>query len=278
MGVVSLPGEVDIHMRELDIDGLQIAYRIAGEGPPLVLVHGAVSDSRIWRPQIEGLADAFTVVAWDAPGAGRSPDPPAPFGTDDWADALAGLLTALGLGPAHVVGLSWGGTLALALCARAPGAVASLVLAGAYAGWKGSLSEEECAARLAAALASAALPPAELADAWLPQLVTEDADPARVAELRAIVEDAHPEGLRLTAVSMAETDLNAVLPRIAVPVLLLWGERDVRSPLRIAEGMRAAIPGAELAVLPGAGHASNVERPDAFTAAVRRFCLAAGAG
>jgi pimeloyl-ACP methyl ester carboxylesterase len=275
---VSSSGEVNVHVHELDIGGLRIAYRIAGDGPPLVLVHGAVSDSRIWRPQVEGLADAFTVVAWDAPGAGRSPDPPARFGTDDWAGALAGLLRALGLGPAHVVGLSWGGTLALALYARAPEAVASLVLAGAYAGWKGSLSEEECAQRLAAALASAAMPPAELADAWLPGLVTQDADPARVAELRAVVEDSHPDGLRLVAVSMAATDLNAVLPRIAVPVLLLWGERDVRSPLRIAEGMRAAIPGAELVVLPGAGHVTSVEQPDAFTAAVRRFCLAAGAG
>jgi pimeloyl-ACP methyl ester carboxylesterase len=260
-------------MRVLDIDGLPIAFRMEGEGPPLVLLHGAVSDSRLWRPQVEALADAFTVIAWDAPGAGRSPDPSPPFGTDDWAGALAGLLAALGVGPAHVAGLSWGSTIALALYARRPEAVASLVLAGAYAGWKGSLPEDECTARLTASLASADLPPAELAEAWLPSLVAADARPERVAEMRAMIEDSHPEAMRLLARSMAETDLSGLLPRIAVPVLLVWGERDVRSPLNVAETMRAVIPRADLVVVPGAGHVVNLERPDEFSAAVRRFCL-----
>ena len=163
---------------------------------------------------------------------------------------------------------------ALALYARRPEAVASLVLAGAYAGWKGSLPEAECAARLAASLASADLPPAELAAAWLPSLVAADARPERVAEMRAMVEDSHPEAMRLLARSMAETDLSGLLPRIAVPVLLVWGERDARSPLQVAEAMRAAIPRADLVVVPGAGHVVNLERPDEFSAAVRRFCLA----
>ncbi|HYI20480.1 MAG TPA: alpha/beta hydrolase [Solirubrobacteraceae bacterium] len=261
-------------MRVADVGGVRIAYRLEGRGPPLVLLHGAVSDSRSWRPQIEGLAGAFTVVAWDAPGSGRSPDPAPPFGTDEWAGALAGLLDALSLGPAHVVGLSWGATIALALAAARPDRVASLVLAGGYAGWKGSLPPEECAARLAMALETAALPPAELADLWLPSLVSDDAAPARVAELRAVVEDAHPEGLRLMARSLAETDLRPALGQIDVPVLLLWGGRDVRSPLAVAEALRRAMPHAELVVIPGAGHVANVERPEEFTAAVRRFCSA----
>ena len=261
-------------MRVLDIDGLSIAFRMEGEGPPLVLLHGAVSDSRLWGPQVEALADTFTVIAWDAPGAGRSPVPPSPFGMDDWAGALEGLLAALGVGPAHVAGLSWGSTVALALYARRPEAVASLVLAGAYAGWKGSLPEPECAARLAAGLASADLPPAELAAAWLPSLVAADARPEPVAVLRAMAEDSHPEAMRLLARSMAETDLGGLLPQIEVPVLLMWGEQDTRSPLHVAEAMRASIPGAELVVVPGSGHVVNLERPDEFTAAVRRFCLA----
>jgi pimeloyl-ACP methyl ester carboxylesterase len=263
-------------MELADVGALRIAYRREGAGPPLVLLHGAISDSRSWREQIERLADTFTVVAWDAPGAGRSPDPLPPFGTDEWAGALAGLLDTLALGPAHVCGLSWGTTVALALVDRRPDLVASLVLAGAYAGWKGSLPPEECAARLAMALETAALPPAELADRWLPSVLSATADPAHVAEVRAIAEDAHPEALRLVARSMAETDLTPALGRIAVPVLLLWGEQDARSPLRIAEEMRAAIPDAELVVVPGAGHDVNVERPAEFNAAVRRFCLAVG--
>ena len=255
-----------------EVDGVPIAYRRTGAGPPLVLLHGAISDSRAWRPQLEALADAFTVVAWDAPGSGSTPDPRPPYGTDEWADALAGFLDVLALGPAHVCGFSWGSTLALALVDRRPDLVATLILVGAYAGWKGSLPPEECAARLAMALESAALPPAQLADRWLPSVISEAADPARIAEVRAIAEDAHPEGLRLLARSMAATDLRAVLPRIAVPVLLVTGEHDLRSPPRIAEALRAAIPGARLVVVPGSGHEVNVERPREFDDAIRGFC------
>src|SRR6185436_4948861 len=90
---------------------LSIAYQRAGSGPALVLLHGFSLDSRSWRPQVEGLSDSFTVIAWDAPGAGQSQDPPDSFGIDDWVDTLAGFLDRTAVGEAHVVGLSWGGLL-----------------------------------------------------------------------------------------------------------------------------------------------------------------------
>ncbi len=136
-------------MEVLAVDGLEIAYERAGDGPPLVLVHGAAVDSRMWRPQLESLADEFTVVAWDEPGAGRSSDVPADFTLPDYADRLAALIDALDLGPAHVAGLSWGGTVALELYRRRPELVATLVLADTYAGWKGSLPAAEVQARVA---------------------------------------------------------------------------------------------------------------------------------
>ena len=91
-------------------NGLEIAYECVGEGPPLVFVHGAAEDGRGWRPQLAALANEFTVVAWDQPGAGRSSDVPADFGLADYANCLGALIEALALGPAHVAGLSWGGT------------------------------------------------------------------------------------------------------------------------------------------------------------------------
>jgi pimeloyl-ACP methyl ester carboxylesterase len=72
---------------------------------------------------------------------------------------------------------------------------------------------------------------------------------------------------------MAEADLNDVLPTVAVPTLLLWGELDARSPLPVAHQLHRAIPGARLVVIPGCGHVSNLERPDRVNAAVREFCL-----
>ncbi len=107
---------------------LEVAYERVGEGPPLVLVHGAAEDGRVWQPQLAALADEFTVVAWDEPGAGGSSDVPPDFGLSDYAHCLAALIEALGLGPAHVGGLSWGGTLAQELYRHHPGLVATLVL------------------------------------------------------------------------------------------------------------------------------------------------------
>ena len=130
-------------MELVEVDGLRITYERAGSGPPLVLLHGYVGDGpATWRYQLDGLSDAFTVVAWDAPGAGGSSDPPESFGTAGYADALAGFIAALGLETPHVAGLSFGAILALALYRRHPTVPRSLVLASAYAGWGGSLPPE----------------------------------------------------------------------------------------------------------------------------------------
>lgn len=257
-------------MPTVEVAGLEIAYRRAGEGPPLVLVHGGASDGREWRPQVEGLSDAFTVIAWDEPGAGASQDLPRDFGIDDYAEVLAGFIEALELAPAHVGGLSWGGTLALELYSRHPDRVASLILADTYAGWKGSLPADEVAARVAGARAILAAPPDEF-EASLPGLFAAEPSPKAVAELEAIMADARPHGFRCLIEAMATCDLRELLPRIRVPALLIWGAQDARSPLRVAREFEAAIPGAELVVIEGAGHMSNLERPAAFNSAVRTF-------
>jgi len=252
------------------VAGLDVAYDRAGSGPPLVLVHSAASDGREWRPQVAGLSDEFTVVAWDEPGAGRSSDVPAGFGLAGYASALAGLVEALGA-PAHVCGLSWGGTVALELYRRRPELVATLALADTYAGWRGSLPEHELRARVARAermldAHAAAFQPA-VAGSFA------GAPPREVTELLdAIAADVRPDSFRVVLGAMAEADLRDALPRIAVPTLLVWGELDARSPLSVANAFARAIPHAELVVIPGAGHMSNLERSDEFNAALRAFC------
>jgi pimeloyl-ACP methyl ester carboxylesterase len=106
-------------MEMVEVDGVHIAYERVGSGPALVLLHGYVGDGpTTWRRQLDVLCDECTVVAWDAPGAGRSSDPPERFGLDGYADCLAGFLEKLGFGTASVAGLSFGGILALALQRR----------------------------------------------------------------------------------------------------------------------------------------------------------------
>lgn len=260
-------------METVRTDGLVIAFERVGSGPPLVFVHGAAEDHRIWRPQVDALHDEFTVVAWDEPGAGRSSDPPPSFTLAGYADCLAAMIGSLDLGPAHVAGLSWGGTVVLELYRRHPDAVRTLVLAGAYAGWKGSLPEDELRSRVAGVRAMLDAP-AESFDPTLPGLFA-GGPPARfVPLLEEIAATVRPAGMRIALGLMAEADLRDVLPRVAVPTLLLWGELDTRSPLRVAADFQRAIPRAELVVIPGAGHVSHLERPEEFSAAVRAFCRA----
>jgi pimeloyl-ACP methyl ester carboxylesterase len=260
-------------LRFAEVDAYSIAYREAGRGAGLVLLHGFVSDSRCWRHQLSGLSDQFRVVAWDAPGAGSSSDPPDTFTTESYARCLASFLDTIGITRAHVVGLSWGGILAQEFYRLYPERLGCLVLADTYAGWRGSLPEPVWRERLATCLRDAAEPPDTLVAKFLPGMFTDAVSEDVREELSAIVSEFHPSGFRLMSMSSAEMDTRALLPNIDVPTLVLWGDADQRSPMHIAEQLHAAIPGAELAVIPNAGHVSNMEQPGGFNAHVRRFCL-----
>lgn len=259
--------------RRIEVDGHDIAYREAGRGPALILLHGFLSDSRVWLSQLEGLSDDFRVVAWDAPGAGLSSDPTEPFTTADYVRCLARFLEALDIDRAHMLGLSWGGILLQEFYRRHAGRCRSLILAGTYAGWRGSLPEEVWKARLAGCLEDADGPPEALVVKFLPGLFGDAPPEALRDEAAAIVSEFHPVGFRLMTLSCAEVDTRDLLPTIAVPTLLVWGDDDRRSPLDIAHEFRDSIPNSELAVIADAGHVSNMEQPEAFNACVRRFCL-----
>lgn len=260
-------------MQTVRADGLEIAYRRAGDGPPLVLVHGAAADGRGWQPQLDALSDEFTVVAWDEPGAGGSSDVPADFTLADYAGCLAALIEGLALGPAHVAGLSWGGTVVQELYRHHSELVATLVLVDTYAGWKGSLPPEEVRARVTGVYRALGVSAEEFDPAGaLPGWFAGDPPAEFVPLLEDMAADVRPESLRTALAVMAEADQRDLLPRIAVPTLLIWGELDARSPLNVARQFEQAIPDTTLVVIPGAGHVSNLERPEEFNDAVRRFC------
>ncbi len=260
-------------MQLVEAAGLTIAYRREGVGAPLVLVHGAAEDSRIWAPQFADLTDEFTVVAWDEPGTGGSSDLPDGFGLADIADGLAALLETLDLGPAHIGGISWGGTVLLELYRRHPAHVATLIMIDTYAGWKGSLPAEEVRARVASTRQMLSVT-GEGFDPTLPGLFANDPPAEYVPLLAAIAADVRPDTLRHELAIMAQTDLSDLLPRIAVPTLLIWGRYDARSPLSVADQFHEAIPDSTLVVIDDAGHLSHLERPEQVNQAVREFCRA----
>jgi pimeloyl-ACP methyl ester carboxylesterase len=268
--VDALRGTVD----HIDVGGMGIAYERRGAGLALVLLHGAFGDSRVWRSQLDGLSDEFTVVAWDAPGCGRSSDPPDTFRASDYAHCLRAFIEMLDLGHPHLLGLSWGAVVALDFFRWHPNIPRTLVLASAYAGWAGSLPAEVVEERRQQAARAMSLPSTQMARESIPGLLTEAASPELREELVAIMSEYHPVGMRVAASAFETVDLRDVLPSIDVPTLLLYGDADQRSPLYVAQDLQAQINGSTLAVIPGAGHLSNVDAPDRFNAEVRRFLRA----
>ena len=258
-------------MEQIEVDGFRIAYERSGSGPPVVLLHGFVADARTtWRRQIEDLADEFTVVAWDAPGVGHSSIPSEFLGMAGYADCLAAFVERLELGPVHVVGLSFGGALALELCRRHPRIPSTLVLVSAYAGWAGSLPADEIERRLRQALDLSELSPRHFVDVLLPSMFSASAAPEDVEAFGASMLEVHPIGFRAMARASAE-DLRGALPGVRVPTLLVYGDLDTRAPMYVADDLRASIPTATLVVLNGAGHVCNVEAHEQFNQEVRRF-------
>ena len=258
-------------VEHVDVDGLRIAYTRAGSGPPIVLLHGAPTDSRTWQWMVPDLSRDHTVIAWDAPGFGQSSDINDSWRAKQFADALANFVAALGVERPHVVGHSFGSMLALSFFEHHPSTPASLVLVGGYAGWAGSLPAEEVSRRLRAFLDMSERPeefdprsyPGLFSD-----LLTADRDAALATMMR---ENVRPATVRSAGYIGAETDLRPVLPTIDVPTLLLHGQADARSPVTAAEALHAAIPTSELVVLPRLGHACCIEGPEACAAEIRRF-------
>lgn len=261
----------------IEIRGIQIAYRRAGEGPALVLLHGGPTHSGEFRHQIDALSDELTVVAWDMPGCGNSADPPENFRIPDFVGCLADFMSALRLDHPHVLGLSFGTGLALELYRADPELPRSLILVSAYAGWAGSLPPEVAEQRRQRMVQMIDLPPDAWAREWLPTLLTDSATAEVRGELTRILSGFHPEGQRMLLRSgFAEHDLRDLLPQIVVPTLLVYGENDVRSPLNVAQAMHASISSSRLVVIPKVGHMVDLQAPDQLNSTPRsgsRRCM-----
>ncbi|WLQ33244.1 alpha/beta hydrolase [Streptomyces castrisilvae] len=237
------------------------------EAPLLLCLHGIGSSSAAFAPQLAGLADQVRVVAWDAPGYADSADPAHAPGLDGYADTAAALIRAHG-GPAHVLGVSWGGVIALRLAARHPGLVASLIVADSSRG--SGTDPDKAKAMRARAGQLAAEGPDAFAAARGPRLVSDAAPPALVqhvvATMAAAVRD---PGYGYAAEAMAGADLTDDLPAITAPALVLCGEQDTVTGTDESQILAGGLEKSVYVTLSGAGHLANQERPEAFNAWVR---------
>lgn len=234
----------------------------------LVLLHPFPMDSGFWSAVMPALADERPVIALEFPGLGASPMLPHPA-VDGFADQVAQTIAAeVPGGRAAVCGLSLGGYAALALAARTPERVAALVLADTRAEADTPEAQEGRHAAAALVRAEGAAP---FLDDFIPRLVAPG-DHASLSAARAIADAQEPEGIARALEALAgRADRRIDLPRMAMPALVIVGSRDALTPLPFAQTMVDGLPDSELVVIPGAGHLTALEAPDAFTETVRGF-------
>ena len=259
----------------LSLPGLNSHVRV--EGPPgapaLLMLHSLGTDFRVWDLEAGSLARSFRVIRPDMRGHGLTEVTPGPYRIDGLArDALA-VLDALGVGRAHVAGLSIGGLIAQSLAAQAPGRVESLLLADtALAIPPPSFWQERAAIVRAQGVAA-------IADAVMARWVTpgyQESAPAR--GLRTMLLRTPREGYAAAAEAVGAADLTAAAAGLRVRTLVLVGEQDAATPPEAARALADAIPGARLEIIAGAAHIPTDEQADAVTAAMRRFLTPASAG
>jgi 3-oxoadipate enol-lactonase len=255
------------------VRGIEMAYDdTGGGGPALVLLHGFPFDRSMWRGQAEALGGEFRVVAPDLRGLGETSLSKGVVTVEAMAEDVAALLDELNLGRVVLGGLSMGGYVAFELFRKFTGRVRALVLADTRPqsdDEAGRRSREENARR---ALKEGMEP---IVESMLPKLLsagTRERGGEVLERVRTMMLSVSPEGaaaaLRAMAVRRDQTDL---LPSINVPALIVVGGEDSITPPADAEAMAAKIEGSRLVVVEGAGHLSNVERPEEFNRALVEF-------
>ena len=265
----------------VSVNGKMLTYRASGAGPALVLLHGIGSNSGSWDAQLADLATDFRLIAWDAPGYGGSDalalEKPTPA---DYADHLAAMLDALGIGTCAILAHSFGALVAAAFLKRFPGRATALILSHPAVGFGAGSNDplpESAAARVRDL---EELGPEGLAAKRGPRTCGPDASEAVIARTRQIMGEIRLDGYRAANWVLAQgdirADLAAALAAHPVPVQVMAGSADPITPEARARDLAANLSGARYVDLGAVGHPSYAEAPECYNAAVRDFLIATG--
>jgi pimeloyl-ACP methyl ester carboxylesterase len=240
----------------------------------LLLLHAFPLDASMWEPQVAALRNEVTVVAPNFPGFGGAPLSGPVLTMDQAAEEAAAALADAGLDRVVVCGLSMGGYVAFAFRRRHPERVAGLVLANTKSGADDEAGKERRRA-LAERLRNEGN--AFLVDAP-PPLLSSEAPAELWDRVKRVIAQQPAEAIAAASLGMAERpDSTAELSGIGVPTLVITSTGDTLIPPEATSPMADQIPGARLEVIDGAGHLSNLEAPDVFTALLREHIVRLGA-
>ncbi len=269
------------------VDGVDLYYEEAGAGHPLVFVHEFAADHRDWEAQMRHFARSYRCVAYSARGYPPSdvPSDPAQYGWQYAMEDLAGLLTALGIERAHLVGLSMGGYAVLQFGLHYPARASAIVAAGAGTGSAPSQRQEWLASVPAAARAFTEQGMAAVAEQMghgATRIQLKRKDPVGWAAFMVRLRSHSAAGMANTMAQYQGKrpslhDSQVAFAAMSVPVLLAVGDEDAAC-LDTNLMLKAAIPGAGLWVCPNTGHAINLEEPAAFNAQLEAFFAAVERG
>ena len=271
--------------RQIELHGHRAIYRVAGSGPPVVLIHGMVNSSRHWHGVAERLADSYTVIAPDLIGHGDSATPRGDYSLGAHAASIRDLLTAIGVDRATIVGHSLGGGVAMQFFYQFPQRTERLALVSS-----GGLGREVSPLLRTAAMPGAAFILSLAAHRRLLGALDSGGERLRArgssrgVYLQAIARALRPlerAGARRAFVQTLRAVIDARGQRVsardrlyllgAMPTLIVWGERDNTIPIAHGRATHEAVPGSRFETLPRAAHFPNLEDPAGLAAVLRDF-------
>ena len=263
-------------MPRVTVNGIGLFYQDFGppSGEPVILIMGWGGDHTAWAFQMQALAGTHRVIALDNRGAGQSDQPDTPYSIVGMAEDVVGLMESLGLARAHICGASMGGMIAQELALRHPARARTLQLhctLGRIDAYGTLLVESLLRVR-------AREDREEWARAMLPWVICRKTVRERPEFVQLMLQRSldNPSptsyaGLRRQAEAIGSHDTLDRLHAIRVPTLVTLGAEDILVPPAFSREVHARIPGAELAVIPDAGHVHFLEQPEAFNSAMLAF-------
>ncbi len=244
-------------------DELTLYFEEYGQGFPLLLIHGLLSDLTSWKYQIEPFSAHYRVIIVDLKGFGKSTKPQYEYRVHSHADDLQALLEHLNISKTHVCGLSMGGMVAEVLAIKYPQLVKGLVLADSAA----MISNDAVTERLTLI--------SEHDMNWFGNYgvkkILRLADKEAKAHVREMIRRVDRTDYRLAIISTAGFNIADELKKIKSPILIIQGEKDQTVPMWHAEQLKSWMPSAEFVVMKGASHMTPVDNPEEFNQLVLEF-------